>query len=766
MGLFNWLRNIVSLPGKAERVSVVTEPGDHLPTQPDQLMQSGSHKSQGNAFLGQGKLDEAAASYRQAIAENPLDADARLNLGFVLSEQEHYEEAERALRQALEINPALADAFYILGVMSKAQENLAGTIENLTRAVELKPDFEIIYSELCQLLFQSGQTERARDIILKGISLCPERADFHYYLGNLYAAENNADQAINCFLKALSIQPDHAQVYFSLGHTFRKLGRYEEALVNYDHAILLKPDFVDAFNDRGIVLGWLGRYEESLPNFRRVLQIQPQHAHALSNLGMMLTNLGRHDDAVFSFAELIELVPDYPYAIGYLFGAQIHSCDWSLYASNLDRINRAVIEGKRAVVPFTFLAAAESPALQLQCTQTYVADVYPPSRSPLWTGQHYQHDKIRIAYLSADFHDHATAYLMAELFELHDQERFEIVAISFGPDSKGGMRERLRRSLRQFVDVRRKSDHEVASLLREKEIDIAIDLKGFTTDSRAGILAQRPCPIQVNYLGFPGSIGGNYIDYILADPYVIPLAHQDYYAEKIVWLPDTYQVNDSQRRIAQRTPTRLESGLPEAGFIFCCFNNNYKITPDVFDVWMRLLNEVKGSVLWLLEDNVSASRNLRVEAVRRGVAAGRLVFAPRMNLEEHLARHRLADLFLDTRPCNAHTTASDALWSGLPVITCMGNTFPGRVAASLLNAVGLPELITERLEEYEALSLKLATSPALLSEIREKLRRNRSNFPLVDAKRFCIHLESAYTFMWERYQRGELPISFAVPPLS
>ncbi|WP_411885654.1 tetratricopeptide repeat protein [Polaromonas sp. YR568] len=564
----------------------------------------------------------------------------------------------------------------------------------------------------------------------------------------------------------MKLQPDRAQVHGRLGEVLRKSNRFEDALASYDKLVALTPNSAEAFNDRGIALGELGRHQDAVACFEQVLVLEPRHANALGNLGEMLGSLRRHEDAARAFARLIEIEPEYPGAIGALFYSKRYSCDWSQYEPELQRLNNAVIQGKKAIEPFTFLAATQSAAALLQCARTHAAELCPPSDKPLWSGQRYTHDKIRVAYLSADFHDHATAYLMAELFELHDHERFETVALSFGPDSTGAMRQRLLRSFDRFVDVRTKSDREAASLLREMEIDIAVDLKGFTTDGRPGILAQRPAPVQVNYLGFPGSMGAQYVDYILADPYVIPAGHEGFYSEKVVRLPDSYQSNDTQRQIAKTTPTRAECGLPAPGFVFCCFNNNYKITPGVFDVWMRLLNAVGGSVLWLLQDNAAVSRNLRAEALRRGVAAERLVFAPRVDLDKHLARHKLADLFLDTLPYNAHTTASDALWAGLPVLTCMGTTFPGRVAASLLNAVGLPELVTENLADYEALALKLARSPDLLSGIRARLWRNRSEYPLFDTKRFCAHMESAYTMMWERHQRGDPPASFAVPSLS
>jgi predicted O-linked N-acetylglucosamine transferase (SPINDLY family) len=373
--------------------------------------------------------------------------------------------------------------------------------------------------------------------------------------------------------------------------------------------------------------------------------------------------------------------------------------------------------------------------------------------------------KLRIAYLSADFRRHPVAGLIAELLERHDRARFEIVGISFGRDDQSEMRARLVRAFDQLHDVRSQNDRDVAQLLNDMHVDIAVDLGGHTQDSRLGILAHRPAPVQVTYLGFAGTTGADFIDYVIADKTVLPFDQQPFYTERIVHLPECYQVNDSTRRIADRTPTRHEAGLPEEGFVFCCFNNNFKITLPVFDVWMRLLRAIEGSVLWLSQDNIDAEENLRKAAVARGVDPARLVFARRIESDEdHLARHRLADLFVDTLPYNAHATASDALWAGLPVLTCRGESFVGRVAASLVETAGLPELTTGDLGEYEAMALRLATDAALLGGLRRRLERDRSSCPLFDSDRFRRHLETAYDTMWEIQQRGESPRSFSIEP--
>jgi protein O-GlcNAc transferase len=380
-----------------------------------------------------------------------------------------------------------------------------------------------------------------------------------------------------------------------------------------------------------------------------------------------------------------------------------------------------------------------------------------PPPKPLWIGERYQHKKIRIAYLSADFHDHATAHLMAGLFDAHDRKLFEITAFSFGPDKKDKMRERLMAAFDDFIDIRSIDDNHVARMIREREIDIAIDLKGFTKDARVDIFAMRPAPIQVNFIGYPGTMGADFIDYIISDRVIIPPEMEQLYSEKVVCLPDTYQPNDDKREISQKPLLKAELGLPEKAFVFCCFNNNYKITPDIFNIWMKLLLHVEGSVLWLLDGGATVASNLRAEAKKRGVSADRIIFAPKMKLEDHLVRHQCADLFLDTMPYNAHTTASDALWAGLPILTCLGQTFASRVAGSLLTAAGMPELITHSLDEYEKMALRLAREPQTLAAIKAKLSKNRDTCALFDTKRYTRNLEAAYIKMWEIAQRGGKP---------
>jgi predicted O-linked N-acetylglucosamine transferase (SPINDLY family) len=445
--------------------------------------------------------------------------------------------------------------------------------------------------------------------------------------------------------------------------------------------------------------------------------------------------------------------------------SELFTCEWAALPPHLGALHEQVREGRVPAAPFTLIAASDSLEVQRQCAELHAREMLDGAApEPLWRGARSPHARLRIAYLSGDFHEHATAYLAARLFELHDRGGFEVTGISYGPDDGSATRGRLRRAFDRFVDVRAMSDAGAAALMRELEIDIAVDLKGHTAHARLGILAHRPAPVQATYLGFPGTLGAGFIDYALADRVVIPPEEQRFYTERVVWLPHCYQVNDSERIIAPTRVSRAQAGLPEDAFVFCCFNNTYKLTTAMFDIWMRLLAGVPGSRLWLADHNAAAKRNLERAAVSRGIEPARLCFAPRVAHAEHLARHRLADLFLDNLPVNAHTTASDALWAGLPLVTCLGASFAGRVAASLLRAVGLPELVTTNLADYEALALELAREPARLASLRERLARNRLTHPLFDTDLFRRHIEAAYREMWQRFEGGEAPRSFSVAP--
>ena len=586
-----------------------------------------------------------------------------------------------------------------------------------------------------------------------------------YNLGCALQQMKRYEEAISSYEKAIQYKPDYVAACNNMGNVFFKLTRYEEALQCYERAIVLSPDYVQAHSNRGNVLHLLKRYEESLSSYDRALLLSPDYVDAHYNRGIALHHLKQYEKELECYEKVLLLKPDYANISGIWLHSRMRICEWSDVDRHCAQLASNIKRGNQASAPFTVLVLFDSPSIQQQAARIFTQTRFPAN--PVLSGitKRVPRDKIRIGYYSGDFHNHATSYLMAGLFKEHDRSRFELFAFSFGPDKDDEMRRRVVAVFDHFIDVRNQSDEEVARLSRSLEIDIAIDLKGFTRDSRTGIFALRAAPIQVNYLGYPGTMGAEYIDYLIADATLIPEQSRKYYTEKIVSLPYSYQVNDVTRGIAKRVFTRKELGLPEKGFVFCCFNNNYKISPTIFDCWMRLLKRLEGSLLWLLADNPKAADNLRKEAMLRGVDAERLIFARRMPLAEHLARHRSADLFLDTLSYNAHTTASDALWGGLPVLTCMGGSFASRVAASLLNAIKLPELITTSLAEYEALAIELALNPEKLGHIRRKLERNRLTTPLFDTRRFTRHIEAAYSAMYERSMADLPPAHFSIEPI-
>ncbi len=573
-----------------------------------------------------------------------------------------------------------------------------------------------------------------------------------YNLGCLYAMRGNYENAYSNFYEALAISPKDIFSLVNCGSALHELKRFPEAISYFDIALSIEADYAQAWNNKGNTLRALKRYDEAIAHYDRALSLRPHDFEAWSNKGRTLNELKHYDQAIFHYEKALSLNPTIDWIYGELVHAKMKICSWLGLAQSLEDISKKVMANEKVAHPFMLLALNDYALLQKKSSQIYVQsqDPFNPVLGPILKRPESQ--KIRVGYFSADFKNHPVAFLIAELFEIHDRSQFEIFGFSFGPIVDDEMRQRLIKSFDQFVEVTTNSDVEVAKLSRDLNIDIAVDLTGFTQDARTGIFAHRAAPIQINYLGYPGTMGADYMDYIIADKTLISVESQSCYSEKVVYLPNSYQANDRKRLISDRQFSRQELGLPENGFVFCCFNNNFKILPATFEGWMRILKAVEGSILWLFQDNSWAVENLKKEAEKQGISGDRLVFAERLPLPEHLARHRQADLFLDTFPYNAHTTTSDALWSGLPVLTLMGKSFASRVAASLLNAIGLPELITSTQEEYEALAIELATNPQKLTDIKFNLARNRLTTPLFDTPLFTKNIEAAYIQMMERYQ--------------
>jgi protein O-GlcNAc transferase len=576
---------------------------------------------------------------------------------------------------------------------------------------------------------------------------------------NSRLALKNAFEAAN---RALADNPTDAAAWRDLGRTLTDLNRHRNAIACYHRAGALAPH--DAANWTGLVraMSASGRRAATLPHIDKALALDPEDAEAWTRRGYILADLQRYAEALEASDRALSLDPGNTAAARIGIHAALFVCDWG----RREAIKRRIDSGRKAdeliVTPFINLSLSNSEADNLAVARRWASAV-PPSAEPLWRGERYRHDKIRIAYISTDFRDTLSVNAIAGCFEGHDKTRFETTGISLNPDDGSDTRRRIVAAFDRFVEAHSIDNAQVATMLRDCEIDIAIDLNGHAGDNRTEIVAARPAPVQVNYLGYAGTSAMPFIDYIIADRVVIPEDHRIHYSEQVVYLPHSFFPTDRKRRIAEHVPTRTEAGLPEAGFVFACHNTAYKITPEVFDIWMRLLRAVDGSVLWLSSTIEAAVANLQREAAARGVAPERLVFGPRTPTRaDHLARLRLADLFLDTLPFNAHTTGCDALWAGLPVLTRAGATFPARVAASLLYAAGLPELVTESPADYEALALELARAPERLAAIRAKLKQNRDTQPLFDTARFTRHLESAYITMWERQQAGLPPASFSV----
>ena len=720
----------------------------------------------GNALYLAQQYHAALQSYDQAILLNPEYAEAHCNRGIALLALRQHQAALESFDKAIQLKPEYAEAYSNRGGALHDLKQYEAALASFDRAILLKPDSPEAYSNRGVALHSLQQYRAALESYDKAILLNPDYAEACYNRGNALYSLQQYHAAVASYDKAILLKPDYAEAYSNRGNTFLALQQYQSALQSYDKAILLNPDHVEAYSNRGGALHALQQYQAAVESCDRAILLDPTNAEAHNNRGSALLALKQSQAALESYNKALLFNPEYEYVPGMRLHTRMLLCDWTNLEGERRQLEASIQRGLKVAFPFTILSISSSPAVQRRAAEINVHDTFPAPSATAAIPRRPHRDRVRIGYFSADYHNHATSYLMAELFERHDRSRFEILGFSFGPGFADEMRTRVSSAMDQFHDVRSMPDREVAELGRKLELDIAVDLKGFTKESRPGIFAQRAAPIQVSYLGYPGTLGADFMDYLIADPTLVPESSRQYYSEKIVYLPDSYQVNDSRRPISAEPCARAAEGLPESAFVFCCFNSAYKIAPDVFDIWMRILARIEGSVLWLFEENPSVEGNLRSEAARRGIAPQRLVFAKSLPLSEHLARHRLADLFLDTLPYNAHTTASDALWAGLPLVTRTGETFAGRVAASLLRAVGLPELITSTESEYEELAVDLAHNPERLHALRQRLQQNRPTAPLFDCASFTRHLEAAYTAVVDRYHIGLPPDHIHIPKLS
>jgi len=701
-----------------------------------------------------GRFEEAEGYIRRALSENASSDASYYNYGIILKALGRPRDALEQFSRALRLNPGVPDTWNNRGTVFKALSRHHEAIADFDKAISLDANYADAYYNKGSSLAEIEQYAKALAAYDRALSLKPGLAEAWVGRGRVYAELKQYENSFAAYDRALSLKPELAEAWLGRGIACTELKQYDDALAAYNRALSLNADLVGAWLGRGYVFSAVKRYDDAFAAYDRALSSKPDLAEAWAGRGAAYSELKQYDKAFAAYDRALALKPDLKYANGFRLHAKMQLCDWTNIDADFSRV-LSIIRYEEPLSPFICLSIPSSPADQLNCARVFVANQ--PAFGPLWHGEIYSHDRIRIAYLSADFGDHPVALLTVGLFEHHDASRFEVTAISYGPERDSALRKRIKGSVEHFVDAGSQGDRDIAEIIRRDEIDIAIDLMGFTENNRFGVLARRPAPIQVNYLGYAGTMGTDCLDYIVADPTIIPEGQQRFYAERVVWLPDSYQVN-APREAANTVPGRRECGLPDRGFVFCAFNSSYKINPAIFDIWMRLLNRVEGSVLWLRQADLLTSQNLYREAGHRGVAPERLIFAPyQPDHAAHLARYRQADLFVDTLPFNAHTTASDALSAGVPVLTCLGDTFAGRVAASVLKSIGLDELIAQSLEQYESLALRLASEPSYLAALKARLADNRKTFPLFDTERATRHIEAAYTLMWTRYQRGEAP---------
>jgi predicted O-linked N-acetylglucosamine transferase (SPINDLY family) len=713
----------------------------------------------GNVFFELKDYQSALENYDKSIKVDFKNYEAWYNKGNTLHKLKRYAEAVAHYDQALILKPEYEKCWSNKGLSLHELKRYEDAIAHFDKALNVRPDFAEGWSNKGLSLHQLKRYEEAIDHFNQALNLKPDYAEGWSNKGVTLNELKRYEEAIDHFNQALNLKPDYPEGWSNQGLSLHELKYYDEAIARFNKALSLKPDYAEGWSNKGVTLNELKQYDEAIGHYDRALSLKPDYAKAWANKAITLNDLKRYDEAIAHYNKAISLEPEIDWALGDLIHLKAKICDWLDLPESLEDLSKKIIAKERVSAPFPLLSMCDDAMLHQKSAEIYIQSKYSLNLDLGSISKYSKKEKIRIAYFSPDFRNHAVSLLTSELFKIHDKDKFEIFAFSLQkcPDTDL-IYQRLRQSFDKFIDVDSLSDNQVAQLARENEIDIAIDLAGHTQYSRTGIFAHRAAPIQVNWLGYPGTIGADYIDYIVADQTIIPDSHYKFYTEKVVHLPNTFMVDDSKRIASSRIFTRAECGLPEQGFVFCCFNNSYKYNPQVLDGWSRILSAAKNSVLWISENNERFSTNIKIEFEKRGIVSSRIIFAPKLDLmEDYLARYALADLFLDTYSYNAHTTAVDSLKSGVPVLTRTGQSFASRVAASLLNAIRLPELITNTQREYEALAAELAMNPEKLTDIKLKLDNNRLTTPLFDTTLFAKHLETAYIKMYEQYQAGLEP---------
>jgi protein O-GlcNAc transferase len=704
-----------------------------------------------------GDIGGAERAFRYTLQLQPHHVGALNLITVVLTTQGRFEEAEHYVTRALKKDTSSDVTHHNYGLILKALKRPDEALERFSQALKINPSIAGTWNNRGTVFNDLKRYDDAIEDFDKATALDPQYAEAFCNKGKSLTLLKRYDEASSAFETTLALRPDLAEAWLGSGNVCCERKHYHDALAAYDRALALKAELAEAWLGRGNTFQALRRLQEALAAFDRAVALKPDLTEAWIGCAEILSRLKRHEEAARAYAQVLKIDPQRRFMKGALVHQKMSACAWLGTDDLIVEIEKDISWGRLSADPFGWQGLANAPLSLQRCAQLFNAEKYPAKArdTPRWAQS--SSKRIRVGYSSGEFRDQATSHLIVGVLEQHDRSRFEIFGFDNGWNDESEVRRRIEASCLELIDINRLGDEAAAAIIRDHRIDILVNLNGYFGEERTGLFAERPAPVQVNYLGFPGTLGARYMDYIIADRCVIPPGHEDFYDEKVVYLPECYQPNDNGKEIAPRILSRAECGLPPSSFVYCCFNNSYKITPEIFDSWMRLLKEVPDSVLWLIEDNANAVSNLKREASTRGVDADRLVFAQRKPLSEHLARHCLADLFLDTLPYNAHTTASDALWAGLPVLTQIGGTFPGRVAASLLQAIGLPELITSTREAYERLAIELASDTQKLAALRRRLASNRLAKPLFDTQLLTRRIEAAYEEMYKRLQLGLAP---------
>jgi protein O-GlcNAc transferase len=756
------------------------------------------HRSLDRALIlyEQGRLPETETLCREILAANPRSSTAAHLLGLVCVQRGRPEEAAEHLLAASLLEPAnpavLLNYANALGAVGQVDE----AVRQLDLALKIDANHAQAWNSRGACLWRLQKFDQALLSYERALAISPRDPGFLCNIGLCLSSLKRFADAVVHFDRALALDPNCADALRKRSHALQALGRYGDALASIRTALLIEPDNTDAALGHGALLAQGNRHEEAIDCFNAVLHRLPADATALNLRGISLRALNRgaqalasynqalkaqpdfadalinranlcwedNDDpqrAIADLSRVVSLQPEWPYMRGTIAHLKMHCADWRDFDRDRAFVRDGIKKGRQVIRPFDYQAISDCPGELQSCARIFTADQF-PGVSPPFKANRAGHGKIRLGYMSGEFREQATAYLMAGVYELHDRDKFELLAIDNAGGDGSPMRARLENAFDEIVSINGLTDSEAADLVRSKEIDILVNLNGYFGRWRMGVCANRAAPIQVNYLGFPGTLGASYIDYIIADRIVIPEAERRYYDEAVVYLPGSYQANDSRRGIAPQRMTRDQAGLPQDGFVFCNFNQSYKLTPETFSTWMQIVGQAERSVLWLLEGPRPFQENLRREAERHGVSADRIIFANAMPADQHLARIALADLFLDSLPYNGHTTASDALWAGLPLLTRRGSSFPGRVAASLLSSLGVPELIAESNDDFIASALAMARDRAFYLSLRARVAAARASSPLFDTGTFTRSLEAAYATMFDRYRDGRPPDGFSV----